>query len=120
MNPMDTGEANDVAINDLLSSFKGIEPAFEYDPDIYTDSAPVKTAPNKQAKQKRVRTRGATTHDKQFFRRYASERQLEEVLDWEFEQGAAYHVISGGDVDSLTFLKLILRQQPVRYLALDG
>ena len=116
----DIGEPGELSINDLLSGYGGSEPTalYENDPDAHIENADIQSV-GKQPKQKRVRTRGTSTHDKQFFRRFTSERQLEETLDWEFEQGAAYHVISGGDVDSLTFLKLILRQQPVRYLALS-
>ncbi len=62
-------------------------------------------------------TRSTKTHDRQFFRRFKSERELEEAIDWEFEKGAAYHVISSGDIDSLSFLKHVLRQQPLKYLA---
>jgi hypothetical protein len=65
------------------------------------------------------RTRGTKTYDRQFFRRFKSERAIEECLEWEFEKGAAYHIISGGDVDSLSFLKHVLRQQRVEYLALS-
>jgi hypothetical protein len=59
------------------------------------------------------------TRDRHLCRRFSSERQLEELCDWELEKGAAYHVISQGDIDSLSFLKFILRQQPLEYLALS-
>ena len=49
-------------------------------------------------------------------RRINSEKQLEQLFDWHAEPGAAYHIISMGDIDSLTFLKWILRQQPLDYL----
>ena len=90
-----------------------LQPA-EGDPEILAADPP---APDDAAAKKKPRTRGTKTHDRQFYRRYLSERQLEETLDWEFERGAAYHVISGGDIDSLSFLKHVLRQQPVEYLA---
>ena len=73
------------------------------------------TEPTEPAKK--PRTRGTKTHDRQLYRRFTSERQMQETLDWEFEPGAAYHVISGGDIDSLSFLAHILRQQAVNYLA---
>ena len=65
---------------------------------------------------KKPRTRSTVTKNSQFYRRFTSERALEETLGWEFEKGAAYHVISGGDIDSLSFLKHIIRQQTVEYL----
>jgi hypothetical protein len=65
------------------------------------------------------KARSVITRTKQFYRRFVSERSLEERLDWQFEDGAAYHVISGGDIDSLSFLKMALRQQRVKYLILS-
>jgi hypothetical protein len=72
-------------------------------------------AEEQKEKRAKVRTRGTVTHDRQFFRRFKSERDLEEHLPWDFEEGCAYHVISGGDIDSLTFLKHVIRQQPLDY-----
>ena len=43
---------------------------------------------------KKSRSRGKKTHNHQFYRRYTSERQLEDCIDWILEPGAAYHVIS--------------------------
>jgi hypothetical protein len=63
--------------------------------------------------------RALKTRQRQLFRRFNSERQLEEILDWNLEPGAAYHIISGGDIDALTYLKFILRQQPLEYCALS-
>ena len=77
------------------------------------------TPDEEEALIRKPRSRGIKTHSRQFYRRYTSERKLEETLDWEFTPGSAYHVISGGDIDSLTFLKLILRQQPLNYLSLS-
>lgn len=65
---------------------------------------------------KKPRTRSTVTKNSQFYRRFTSERAMEETLGWEFEKGTAYHVISSGDIDSLSFLKHILRQQPIEYL----
>ena len=52
-------------------------------------------------------------------RKAASEAALSDQLDWHFREGDCYHCFSFGDVDSLTFFKHILRQQPVEYLALS-
>lgn len=67
----------------------------------------------------KVRTRAIKTRETQFVKRYKSETELENVLDWEFEEGNAYHIISGGDIDSLSFLKFILRQQKLDYCLLS-
>ena len=48
-------------------------------------------------------------------RRINSECALEQSLPWHFEAGVTYHCISCGDVDSLTYFRVILKQQKVRY-----
>ena len=53
-----------------------------------------------------------TTHQA---RRINSELALEQSLPWHFEKGVTYHCISFGDVDSLTYLRVIVKQQHVRY-----
>lgn len=58
---------------------------------------------------------GARTFERHTFRRAMSEAALENAMDWHLQPGYAYHVISAGDVDSLSYLKLILRQQPLEY-----
>ena len=52
-------------------------------------------------------------------RRLLSELALEQSLDWHFQPGTAYHCISYGDVDSLTFLRHIVKQQHLRYALLS-
>jgi hypothetical protein len=49
--------------------------------------------------------------NKNIYRRAFSETQLLDVLGFDFKDGDSYHCISGGDVDSLSYLKVILRQQ---------
>jgi hypothetical protein len=65
------------------------------------------------------RARVFTSRERQFFRRFNSEKHLEECLPWEWEPGAAYHIISHGDIDGLTFFKFALRQQVLRYALLS-
>ena len=48
-----------------------------------------------------------------------SEAALDEVLDWHLEEGVAYHCISFGDVDSLTYLRHIVRQEPLEYVMIS-
>jgi hypothetical protein len=48
-------------------------------------------------------------------RRAWSETKLLDVLDHDFLPGHAYHCISGGDVDSLSYLTAILRRQNLDY-----
>lgn len=50
------------------------------------------------------------------YRRAFSETQLLDVVDFDYKLGYSYHFITGGDVDSLSFLKTVLRQQNLDYL----
>lgn len=52
-------------------------------------------------------------------RRFTSEQNMLEAIDWHFRNGYNYHIMSHGDVDSLSFLKHILRQQPLDYLLIS-
>lgn len=49
------------------------------------------------------------------YRRAFSETQLLDVLGLEFKEGHSYHCITAGDVDSLSYLKCILRHQKLDY-----
>lgn len=59
------------------------------------------------------------TSGNHLFERLKSERQLEELLPWKFNEGDSWHFLSGGDVDSFSFLKWIVRQQCVRRLVVS-
>lgn len=48
-------------------------------------------------------------------RKASSERVLEEVLPWQFEDGDCYHCISQGDVDSFSYFKHILKSNKFDY-----
>lgn len=48
-----------------------------------------------------------------------SETALDDALDWHLEKGVAYHCISFGDVDSLTYLRHIVRQEPLEYVMIS-
>lgn len=52
-------------------------------------------------------------------RRIKSELALEETLPWHFEKETAYHCFSFGDVDALTYLRVIVKQQRVEYALLS-
>lgn len=58
------------------------------------------------------------TSDKFEYRRAFSEVQLLDTLGgvFSFEAGKAYHFLTAGNIDSLSFLKAVLRQQSVRHL----
>ncbi len=56
-----------------------------------------------------------TTITRHEIRRATSEIALEKELTWHFEKGACYHCFSWGDVDSLTYFRVIVKQQRIRY-----
>lgn len=70
--------------------------------------------PNKDRSVMCCRTKGRYVE-----RRVKSELALEESLPWHFEEGMAYHCFSFGDVDSLTYLRAIVKQQRVEYAMLS-
>lgn len=53
------------------------------------------------------------------YRRAFSESKLFDIIDRDFTPGATYHCISGGDIDSLSYVKHIIRQQDLNYLLLS-
>lgn len=55
------------------------------------------------------------TENRHAMRRVLSELALEKELDWHFEQGVSYHSISFGDVDALTYMRVIVKQQRIKY-----
>ena len=56
-----------------------------------------------------------TTVNRHHMRRVSSEAAVEKILDWHFEQGNSYHIISHGDIDSLSYLRCIVKQQKLRF-----
>lgn len=70
--------------------------------------------PNRDRSVACQRTRGRYVE-----RRIKSELALEESLPWHFEPGTAYHCFSFGDVDALTYLRVIVKQQRVEYALLS-
>lgn len=73
----------------------------------------VEPATERESQRPAIRVRRlATKHE---MRRITSEAALTKETDWHYEPGTSYHFMSFGDVDSLTFLRHILRQQPVEY-----
>lgn len=52
-------------------------------------------------------------------KRVMSELALEKELPWHFEEGVTYHCLSFGDVDSLTYLRVVVKQQHLKYALLS-
>lgn len=66
--------------------------------------------------EQKVKAKAIKINNQHLFHRLNSERMLEDILPLEVEQGASYHVISNGDIDSFSYLMWILRMQKVRRL----
>lgn len=77
------------------------------------DEAEAEANPEKET---RSRTMTKATKSRRLARRAKSEMALLDALPRKFEKGWAYHCITRGDVDALSYLKAILRRQPLDYL----
>ena len=78
-----------------------------------TDHAETEEAANEPTTAMRTHTvRGKLIFDR---RRFMAENALLNSAPWHFARNSIYHVISGGDCDSLTFLRHVVRQQPLDF-----
>jgi len=66
-------------------------------------------------KKDRIETTAHVRKAKIELRRANSEAELRRLIP-EVEQGMSYHVISGGDVDAMSYAKLIVDSRPLDYL----
>lgn len=60
-----------------------------------------------------------TRRKQEVYRRAFSETQLLDVMPREFQDGYCYHILTAGDVDALSYLKVILRQQNIDELLIS-
>ena len=70
-------------------------------------------------KRKRKHVTCTIRNDRNIYRKAYSETQLLDIMGNEFKDGESYHCISGGDVDSLSYLKVVLRKQDLEYCLLS-
>ena len=66
--------------------------------------------------EEEIKARAIKSKQRSITRRALSEQHMNEVLDWHLEDGFSYHVISGGDVDFLTYMRGIVKQHPIEYM----
>lgn len=69
-----------------------------------------------QKKSSRRSTALICRDTKNIYRRAFSETQLLDILPEEFKDGDSYNCITAGDVDALSYLKVILRKQDLDYV----
>ncbi len=101
-------------IKDLDELMDGIYEKKEKEEHMDEASEPVPESYKTEPEQPRsaILKRRARAH---IYRRAFSETQLLDLLTLEFNQGESYHIMTGGDIDSLSFLKVILRHQDLEY-----
>lgn len=63
----------------------------------------------------RRRTECFVREQHNIYRKAFSETQLLDAVGLDFKDGESYHCITAGDVDSLSYLKVVLRQQDLHY-----
>lgn len=61
--------------------------------------------------------KACSVRPKRIERMLHAENELENIIPWHFRPGEAYHVFSYGNIDSIAYLRAILKQQPLEYLA---
>lgn len=80
------------------------------------DDEPVVDEPKKSlTKEQEAHIRATRTRERHTMRRALSEDALYSQVDWHWEDGMSYHCISGGDVDALSYLRMVVKQQPLDY-----
>ena len=87
---------------------------FKFKFDVF-DKENVEVAEPEVKKTKRRTTECLVRTDKHLYRRAYSESKLMDAVGIDFKEGESYHCLTGGDVDALSFLKVVLRQQDLKY-----
>lgn len=86
--------------------------------DLLKSVNPVAYEAIEEPSEKRPRQKRSTSLKRRYqntYRRAFSETQLLDITDLPLEQGVSYHFITGGDVDALSYLKIVLRDQDLDY-----
>ena len=52
-------------------------------------------------------------------RKYTSEQALLDAIDWHLEKGYSYHVVTWGDIDSLSYLLFVAKQQKIHHVVIS-
>ena len=83
-------------------------PSWDQEPELLAEKSTIR-------KTKRRSTECLERTQNNEYRRAFSETQLLDVTPKKLKQGYSYNFITGGDVDALSFLKIILRNQKLDY-----
>ena len=90
---------------------------FDFDIDFKLESSQAIKEDDKTLKAKKVKCFKRRTIEK--YRRAFSETQLLDVINEPFEKGWSYNFLTAGDVDGLSYAKVILRQQNIDYMLMS-
>jgi len=94
----------------------GIQTGFEVKiEDKQLDAIDKENKPEETGKARVRRSTCLKRRNSSIYRRAFSETQLLDILGFDFKDGDSYHCITGGDVDALSYLKTVLRQQDLEY-----
>ncbi len=90
-------------------------------PEIPAEQPEAQREPKGRKTRSHLKAKVYETSDRFEYRRAFSEIQLLDALGgtFQFQPGTAYHFITAGNIDSLSFLKAVLRQQSVRQLVVS-
>lgn len=88
----------------------------DFDDEALGMPVPRKARKASEPTEDELKARAIRSKQRAVMRKALSEQHMNEVLDWHLEDGCAYHVISGGDVDFLTYMRGIVKQHPLEYL----
>lgn len=70
---------------------------------------------SKEKRNKRRTTELLETTDRYLYRRAFSEVRLMDAIGYNWKEGTNYHLITAGDVDQISYLKIALRQQTLEH-----
>ncbi len=89
--------------------------ALLFDLSDFADADAIAAGLKKETRHKE-KTRAQKTRQRHITRRAASEAVLADVLPPSFDSGDSWHVISGGDVDSMSFAAHVIGNHPIDYM----
>jgi len=89
---------------------------FRLDASMPTNSKQEQPETEKPGASKRRRSQVIIRETRNIYRRAFSETQLLDLIPDGLIDGYSYNFITGGDVDALSYLKIVLREQNLNYL----
>lgn len=108
-------ETQNIAPVDISSLYIGDPPPLKVEQQRAEVTGTAKKRGAKRHCTEGIHSRCIKRLEQTVLRRAYSETKLLDILDHDFETGYSYHCITGGDIDSLSYLKAILRQQNLNY-----